>query len=394
MEENFKNSNSFSRKGVECEQCGKQLKSGEKFCPSCGSKATEIKNADFKESGESGTMQGFDAMFKNLRNDQPIDLLLKFRVFLIVAALIIFGSIFARYFLTFRNIGNLIRQIPMYAIPAAGLCVVMLTGGVDLSVGAVMGFVGAVTAIMANGNISIIFILPAAVIIGVIIGAINGVLVSQCKLHPVIITLGTQFIFRGASFLLLDGRNIPIHSRALRALGQGSLLYIIPYSLIVTAFVYALAFGLVFALSSPQKRYDRYLFAAEGDVNAAKPPDADVSSSSKMLAYMSCGVFAAIAGVLMVSRMSAAIPSLGIGYEMYAIAAVVIGGTSLRSGEDRDFFAIICSFGGALVIVLLSNIVALLNISPYAQNLIMGIVLILAALLTLLNPRANRVKSW
>ena len=313
-----------------------------------------------------------------------IDIVRKYKIFFIFLLIAALCSVISPRFLTVGNITNIFRQIAANAILAAGVCFVILTGGIDISIGSTVGFVGAISAYMTTRSIGVGVVLPTAVLVGALVGVLNGFLVAKCNLQPMIVTLGTQSIFRGATYVFTGARTISIGSgesvAAFKALGSGMLFDMIPISLVVVVVVYAFAFYLL-----QHTRYGRHIYAVGGNEEAARLSGINVAGA-KILAYTMCGAFAAIAGVIVPSRISSAQPTAGIAYEMDAIAAVVIGGTSLRGGEGRVIFTIV----GAVTIGMINNMLNLMAVSSYYQISIKGLVIILAVLL---DAYTNRRKN-
>ena len=322
------------------------------------------------------------AFYSAMSKNAAIDFLLKYKIVLIFLLIAAICSVISPRFLTAVNITNIFKQIAPNAILAVGVCFVILTGGIDISIGSTVAFTGAISAYMVTKSISVVAIMPTAVLIGALIGVINGVLVAKCNLQPMIVTLGSQSIFRGATYVFTGARTISIGSAAsvasFKALGSG-MLFNIPISLIVVVVVYAFAFYLL-----QLTKYGRHIYAVGGNEEAAKLSGISVSGA-KILAYTVCGAFAAIAGVIVTSRISSAQPTAGLSYEMDAIAAVVIGGTSLRGGEGRVLFTIV----GAIIIGMINNMLNLMAVSSYYQISIKGLVIILAVLLDAYTNRAK-----
>jgi ribose transport system permease protein len=319
-----------------------------------------------------------------MSRDIAFNLIGKYKIFLIFLLIAAICSAISPRFLTAVNITNIFRQVAANAILAAGVCFVILTGGIDISIGSTVGFVGAVSAFMVTQSLNVVVILPAAILIGALIGLINGVLVAKCNLQPMIVTLGTQSIFRGATYVFTGARTVSIGAgegvSSFKALGSGMLFDTIPISLIVVVVVYAFAFFLLH-----HTKYGRHIYAVGGNEEAARLSGINVSGA-KILAYTVCGALAAVAAVIVTSRISSAQPTAGLSYEMDAIAAVVIGGTSLRGGEGRVIFTIV----GAVTIGMINNMLNLMAVSSYYQISIKGLVIILAVLL---DAYTNRTKN-
>jgi ribose transport system permease protein len=307
----------------------------------------------------------------------------KYKIFFILLLVMIICSFISPLFLTVTNITNIFKQIAANAILAAGVCFVILTGGIDISIGSIVGYTGAVAAYLVTRDVNVALVTLAAVAIGAAIGAVNGVLVANCGLQPMIVTLGMLSIFRGATYVFTNGRTISIGAapsvQAFKALGSGMLFDRIPISLVVVAAVYALSFYIL-----QRTKYGRHIYAVGGNEEAARLSGINVNRT-KLMAYTICGAFAAVGGVIVASRISSAQPTAGQSYEMDAIAAVVIGGTSLRGGEGHVLFTIV----GAITIGMINNMLNLLAVSSYYQISIKGLVIIIAVLLDAYTNRAQ-----
>ena len=273
-------------------------------------------------------------------------------------------------FLSVSNITNVFTQVSVNAIIAIGMTFVILTGGIDLSVGSTLAISGAVGAsiVKLTGNVFLAIIVAA--VIGIAVGLINGLLVSKGKLQAFIVTLATMTIFRGATLVFTDGTPISKLPEAFVKIGNGKLGFM-PIPVIITIIIAIIA---VYALS--QTRFGRYLYALGGNEDASRLSGIN-TDKIKTLVYVVSGFASAIAGVIITSRIGSASPNAGTGFELDAIAAVVIGGTSLAGGEGTITGTLI----GALIIGVLNNGLNLMNVSPFYQSIVKGLVILIAVLL-------------
>ena len=291
--------------------------------------------------------------------------------------LIVFSVIVAfinSRFMTTSNILNILRQTSINAVIATGMTFVILTGGIDLSVGSILGFSGAVAAMMLASGVDSIIAIPVALIVGLVVGALNGVLISKGKLQPFIVTLATMTMLRGATLVFTDGKPIgtgfEANSKLFAWFGNGYMLGIpVPIIVIIVTFLVAL-----FVLT--QTKIGRYVYALGGNEEATKLSGIS-TDKVKIFVYAISGMMAALAGIIITSRLSSAQPTAGSGYELDAIAAVVLGGTSLAGGTGT----IVGTMIGALIIGVLNNALNLMDVSSYFQMLAKGSVILLAVLL-------------
>lgn len=279
--------------------------------------------------------------------------------------LIVFSVIVAfinSRFMTTSNILNILRQTSINAVIATGMTFVILTGGIDLSVGSILGFSGAVAAMMLASGVNSIIAIPVALIVGLVVGALNGVLISKGKLQPFIVTLATMTMLRGATLVFTDGKPIgtgfEANSKLFAWFGNGYVLGIpVPIIVIIVTFLVAL-----FVLT--QTKIGRYVYALGGNEEATKLSGIS-TDKVKIFVYAISGMMAALAGIIITSRLSSAQPTAGSGYELDAIAAVVLGGTSLAGGTGT----IVGTMIGALIIGVLNNALNLMDVSSYFQML-------------------------
>jgi len=301
--------------------------------------------------------------------------LYKYKPFVIMIAMAVIFGMMNPTFIRISNLTNIFRQVATNAILAVGVSFVILTGGIDISVGSVLGFTGAVAVYLIVQEVNIILVVLISLVLGAIIGCVNGFFIAKCRLQPMIVTLATMSIFRGATLVLTDGRPIPLGSGAMapyyKFIGSGMLFDRIPSQMIIMLVIYCLAF---FVLN--RRVYGRHVYAVGGNEEAANLSGINVIKT-KIAAYMTCGVTAAVGGLIISSRISSAQPTAGVSFEMDAIAAVVIGGTSLRGGQGQVLFSMV----GAIIIGMLNNMQNLMRVPSYYQTIVKGVIILIAVLL-------------
>jgi ribose transport system permease protein len=273
-------------------------------------------------------------------------------------------------FLSVTNILNVFTQVSVNAIIAVGMCFVILTGGIDLSVGSTLAITGAIAATLAQKNVNVFVILIAVLIIGSLIGWINGITVAKGKIQAFIVTLATMTGFRGVTYVYTNGTPISGLGPNFTVIGNGTLVGV-PLPVIIIVLVVLIAW---YVLS--QTRYGRYVYAVGGNEDSARLSGIN-TDRIKSLVYVLCGATAALSAVVVTSRIGSASPNAGTGFELDAIAAVVLGGTSLSGGEGSVIGTII----GAMIIGVLNNGLNLMNVSPFYQLIVKGFVILLAVML-------------
>jgi putative xylitol transport system permease protein len=306
-----------------------------------------------------------------------------------VAVVLVVNALAHGNFLEPGNITNILRQITVNTIMAVGQTFVIITAGIDLSVGSLIALTSVVMAQVSNalpfgGPGNFVVTLLAVVGVGAFAGYINALPVVKLGLPPFITTLAMMQVARGLAFILAHGQPIPLnHSAAFDWLGTGYLLSGIPgfpgvpYAVLVMA-----AVAIVFSVLLGRTAYGRYVLALGGNEEAARL--AGISTGRvKTLVYVISGSCAAVAGLLLTARFSSGAPQNGSGYELQAIAAVVVGGTSLMGGRG----SIVGTFFGALLIGVLYNVMNLLHVESYTQLIVLGAVILLAVVLDELRKR-------
>ena len=301
-----------------------------------------------------------------------------FVVFALVAMCVVI-SLFSPVFFTSANIMNIFVQSAVNGILAIGLTKCILTGGIDLSVGSVLCLAGIMMGFVhlwmgeANALTPLLSIL-AALAVGLIAGLTSGTLIAKGKLPPFIATLGMMQIARGLSLTFSGGRPLfPFHP-FIRNVG-GTANRMVPVAIMIMLFV--IAWWVL-----RYTKQGRNIYAVGGNIEAARLSGINTDRVI-IITYMISGVMAAIAGIVLTGRLNTAMPTAGLGFELDAIAAAVIGGTSMKGGEGR----MIGTFIGALFISVLRNGLSIMNISSFFQQVVIGLVLIGAVLFDTLNTK-------
>jgi ribose transport system permease protein len=283
------------------------------------------------------------------------------------------------HFLTVSNLLNVLEQTSINAVIAAGMTFVIISGGIDLSVGSLVAVAGVVLASTLHAGVPIPIALATSLAVGFGFGLLNGLAITWGRLPPFIATLGMMSIARGCALLFTEGRPVSGFDPAFRSLATARLAGI-PAPVFVTIAVYLVAH---FVLS--ETRFGRYVYSMGGNEEATRLSGVNVRLH-KTLVYGVSGLASAVAAVLLTARLNSAQPIAGIMYELDAIAATVIGGTSLMGGEGGLGGTII----GALIMGVLRNGLNLLGVSSFIQQIVIGLVIVFAVLIdTVLKARKS-----
>ena len=302
-----------------------------------------------------------------------IQRLLPFLTLIILFVILCFAS---PYFLTVTNLSSVVRQTAVINIMALGMTLVIISGGIDLSVGSILAMGGLFGTMMMQAGQPVLAGVAVGLLTGCLCGFVNGTLVTRLKINPFIVTLGTMGIIRGLTLLISNG--LPVHQipKEFSYLGEGMLLGV-PFVLWLLV-ICALAVHVILE----HTRLGRYAFAIGSNPDAAYYAGIPVNFHT-VAVYSICGMLTGLAGMIEASRLMTGQPTAGQGYELQAIAAVVIGGGSLRGGEGTVLGTLV----GAFIMGLLANGSDLLGISPYLQQAIIGAVIILAVTVDELRKR-------
>ncbi|MRS04713.1 ABC transporter permease [bacterium] len=287
---------------------------------------------------------------------------------LILIFLVILFTFIAPNFMTFGNIRTLIRQISFAGISAVGLMFVMISGGIDLSIGAQVVFSNVLMAIMfVDWKLPPAVAIPLILLVGTGLGAINGFLCIKLKIHPLIITLGTSAIFKGAGYIINKSRNIMGFPDSFRWFGQG-YIWGIPVPVIVMIVV-----ALIGSFILTKTYFGRKVFALGGNEEAARLAGVNLNRM-KVSLFMICGLVTSISTILLLSRVFAGQTMTGQGLEFDCLTAALLGGVSFKGGEGTVFGLIV----GMLIIGVLNNAMQLATFPDFSQQVVKGAVLLIA----------------
>ncbi|WP_346707331.1 ABC transporter permease [Massilistercora timonensis] len=308
-----------------------------------------------------------------MKAQQRKNFIAKYGSLIALIVLVIIISLIKPRFLSFINVRNMFRLVSINGLLAVGMTFVCLTGGIDLSVGAVMGCAGMYSAYFAQVamNQPAIVAIAVGVGVGLLIGVFNGVCVAYLKVPAFVGTLGSMSIAKSLTFLLTDSKPIPNLSESFKFIGGGMIGNVLPIPVIIFAVILLVCFLLLY-----KTRYGRYVFAVGGNANAARVSGINVKRIIATV-YILSGVLSALAGVITSARVTSGVTNTGDGYETDAIAMVVIGGTSLAGGKGRLWGTVV----GIMLMTCLSSGLDMLGVGAYYQMLVKGFVVILAVML-------------
>ena len=292
-----------------------------------------------------------------------------YRSVLILLVICVFATILSPSFLSVTNLFNVFKQITVPGIVGCGMTFVILTGGIDLSVGSILGLSGVLASgvLASTGNTAAA--VAVSLVVGVACGAVNGFFVSVCGIPPFISTLGMMTLLRGVILVYTKGSPIPIKSDAYKFFGKGSIAGI-PVPVIILIIVFLLAHYIL-----TQTSYGRSVYAVGGNREAARLSGIRVKTS-EFLVYTLNGLMCGMAGLILTARLGSAQSTSGTGIEMDAIAAVILGGTSLSGGVGFVLPTVV----GAMIMGIIDNILTLMNVNPHATNIVKGAVILIAVL--------------
>ncbi|WP_343657164.1 ABC transporter permease [Paraburkholderia caribensis] len=281
-------------------------------------------------------------------------------------------SIVSHNFLTVDNLLNVMRQASINALIAFGMTLVILLGGIDLSAGSVLALSSVIIASLLTSGMPAGLATLAGLVAGGLMGLVNGLVISKGKVAPFIATLGSMTVLRGLALVLSNGSPLSsFNSDFFSLLGGGYVARLVPIPVVLMLVMFA-----IFWVLLRKTVFGRHIYATGGNAESAKLSGVKVDRI-QLYVYTISGVMAALAGVVLTSRLNSAQPTAGTGYELDAIAAVVLGGTSLTGGRGWIFGTLV----GALLIGVLNNGLNLLDVSSFYQQVIKGGVILLAVLI-------------
>lgn len=292
-----------------------------------------------------------------------------FRSVLIMLIICIFAAILSPEFLSASNLFNVFKQIAVAGIVACGMTFVILTGGIDLSVGSIVGLAGVMSAGVLSTTGDPILAVLTAIGIGIGCGIINGFFIAGCGIPPFIATLGMMTLLRGCVLVYTKGSPISVKVDAYKFIGKGNLLGIpVPIIILILLFVFA-----HYILT--QTAFGRSVYAFGGNREAARLSGISIKKTEWMV-YIINGLLCGIAAIVLTARLGSAQSTSGSGIEMDAIAAVILGGTSLSGGTGYVLPTVV----GAMIMGIIDNILTLMNVNPHATNIVKGAVILIAVL--------------
>ena len=296
---------------------------------------------------------------------------------LLVAAMVIFADGFA----TSSNLLNLLRQAAFNGLIAFGMTLVILSDGIDLSVGSVFALAAIICAELVMGGMNAALAVLIALVAGTALGLLSGFLVAKCRLQAFIATLITMTAYRGLAYIITDGKPISRLAESavsgsffFKPLGKGNVLLFETIKLPIPALILLAAFLAVWFILT-KTTFGRRIYATGSNAKCAKLVGVD-TAKIKMACYGISGFLAALAGLLMCSRLNSAQPTFGDGYELDAIAATALGGTSMSGGRGK----ITGTIAGVLIIAVLNNGLNIMDVSSYYQQVIKAVVILVAVL--------------
>lgn len=307
----------------------------------------------------------------NTQNKKLNYYLQDFGALLALILLVVGIGIISPDFRTVTNFLSLLRQSSINGLIAFGMTFVILTGGIDLSVGSILALTTAVAAGFIKGGMSPALAMLLALVFGAVLGLISGLLVTKGRLQPFIATLITMTVYRGLTMIYTNGKPISGlgNSNILKFIGKGDVLGL-PFPVILLFVIF-----LIFLFLLTKTTFGRRIYATGSNQKAAKLAGVNINRT-KMMAYLISGIMSALAGLILLSRLNSAQPTLGSGYELDAIAAVALGGTSMNGGRGKIYGTLI----GVLIIAVLNNGLNILGVSSYYQDVIKGLVILVAVL--------------
>lgn len=301
----------------------------------------------------------------------------RYSIYIILLVVIVAASLLSPNFLSSDNIFNVLRQVAVITILAFGAMTLIIGGMIDLSAGAVMAFAGVVSVMVFKSSDSMLLAILAGIAIGMICNLVNAFLVATLRTPAFIVTLGMMLMARGAVLELTQGQNV-LQLGDFVLIGQGNLGWLpIPVLALI-------AITIVVWYLMNQTRYGRSVYAVGGNEEAARAAGIAVERV-KYQAFLVNGALVGIAGVIFMSRVNAGLPNAGVGYELQAITAPIIGGTSFSGGVGT----VMGTLAGALIVGILGNIMNLIGIGSYIQQIVMGAIIVVAVAYDVFSKRGK-----
>ena len=292
-----------------------------------------------------------------------------YRSVLILLIICLFAAFLSKSFLNISNLFNVFKQVTVAGIIGCGMTFVILTGGIDLSVGSILGLSGVVASGVLASTGNTFLAVATALAIGTVCGTANGFFISHCGIPPFIATLGTMTLLRGCVLIYTKGSPVPVKSEVYKFIGKGSVIGV-PVPVIILILLFLAAHYIL-----TQTPFGRSIYAVGGNREAARLSGISVKRT-EWTAYVMNGLLSGIAAVVLTARLGSAQSTSGQGIEMDAIAAVILGGTSLSGGTGFVLPTVV----GAMIMGIIDNILTLMNVNPHATSIVKGSVVLIAVL--------------
>jgi len=298
-------------------------------------------------------------------------------MFFVLLAFCVLSAILSPFFLTNSNLANIGTALSYMGVIAAGLTVVMLMGGIDLSQMAAMAVSVMMIGILLQNGVNAWLAILVAISVGILSGILNGFIITQMRVIPMIATIGTQMIYRALAYITTGGKYMSFDNSVFQVIGYGKL-FGIPVMLLITLLVFV-----IIGLMLKYIRFGREVYAIGSNASASYLSGIKINKV-KMIAYTICGATSGIAGILWAAQLGTSIATAGAGNEMTPIAAVVIGGVALTGGQGK----MLGVFFGVALLSVFSNLMSLLCVDAYYQELLNGIILIAAVYVDIMRNMA------
>jgi inositol transport system permease protein len=335
--------------------------------------STEPVTTGAKNTGRSALSEGGGMNFAHIYR--------KYGTILIFVGICILASILSPTFLTEANLTNVLRQVVVVSLLACGVTFIIILGHIDVSLGSVLALAGVIAASVMAMTGSIALAVVAGLVVGAVIGLINGIVITFFRIPSFIMTLATTTVARGVALLYTGGS--PISGLGdFKIIGQGAIGPV-PISVLILILFVIISWTLL-----NKTKFGRYVYAVGGNQRAALASGIN-PDSIVIKAFVFNGILCAVAGIILMSRINSGQPAAGVGYEFDAITAVVVGGTSLMGGTGTITGTII----GSLIIGVINNILNLLNVSSYWQQIIKGLIIAIAVILDVWTKSARSKKK-
>ncbi len=295
----------------------------------------------------------------------------RYGISFVMLAMIMILSLLSPTFRTSGNVISILLQVSLNGILALGMVFVITAGGIDLSIGSMLALTSVIIGVVLNATGNILLACTIAVITTTFFGFVNGVLIAKFNMFPFVVTLATQLVIRGIAYIISGGYSQSLANAEFKQIGSGRLFGIIPYPVIFLIIIAIIAYIILHCT-----KFGRYIYAVGGNINAATASGVNVFWT-RTGSFMISGFCAGVAGIIMTSRISAAQPNIGTGYETDAIAACVIGGTSFAGGVATIPGTVV----GIIIIGLIYNGMNLVGINSYWQTITKGLLIIGAVMI-------------